>query len=88
MSRSKTAIIQAILETAENEPCGKTKIIRLANLDWDMAEKYLQSLVKDDLIQKEEIEQGKRKNNYRLTKKGKNLKEEIKKIRNISKILQ
>lgn len=88
LSRSKTEIIQAILKTVRNDPCGKTKIIRYANLDWDMAEEYIGALVKDDMLKKEKIEEGKQKNLYKLTEKGRNLSKEIGKIRNLSRILQ
>ncbi len=73
MARSRCEIVSDILETVkEEEDCKKTTIIRLANLDWDMANEYLDILL--DLGHLETYEdESKGKDSYKLTEEGEKL---------------
>ncbi|KXB05251.1 hypothetical protein AKJ51_05210 [candidate division MSBL1 archaeon SCGC-AAA382A20] len=87
MARSRCEIVSDILETVKNEnDCKKTTIIRLANLDWDMASKYLNDLDKDGFLESFEDE-SKGNEVFELSKKGKLLLKSLKKIRKICTIL-
>lgn len=74
MARSKVRIVSDILETVKNnKECKKSKIVRLANLDWNMANKYLSTLLKEGFLENYEKETGKGGKNYNLTEDGKEL---------------
>ena len=87
MPRSKTKIIIDILEVVKsrgNSP--KTKIIRTANLDWDMSSRYLETLIEDGFLESEES-QSKGNGYYSLTERGEMLLKSLKKIRNVCSVL-
>ncbi len=87
MTRSKTEIVKDILETIkENESCKKTSIVRLANLDWDMAERYLSTLLEEGFVDKKTEEGSRGKESYFLTEKGESLLKTVKKMSKISSI--
>ncbi len=74
MTRSTCEILLDIFETVnEKRDCKKTQIIRFANLDWYMAEKYLSVLIEDGYIEKYESKNDKGDESYRVTKKGKEM---------------
>lgn len=73
MARSRCEIVSDILKTIKNESdCKKTTIIRLANLDWNMANKYLDILLEKGFIETYEDE-SKGKDSYKLTESGEKL---------------
>lgn len=87
MVRSKCEIVSDILEAVRKEnDCKKTTVIRLANLDWDMASKYLNDLEKDEFLESFE-NQSKGNESFELTKRGKLLLKSLKRIRKICTIL-
>lgn len=87
MARSRCEIVSDILETVKKEDdCKKTAIIRLANLDWDMASKYLNVLVKDGFLESFEDE-SKGNEIFELTERGSLLLKSLKRIRKICTIL-
>ena len=87
MTRSKTKIVVDILETVKNEDnCSKTKIIRKANLDWDMASKYIKSLLGEGFI-KNTDNNSRGKYYYKITERGKLLLKSLKKARKACSIL-
>ena len=87
MARSKVKIIVDILETVKKENnCSKTRIIRFANLDWDMASKYLSKMIKDGFLVT--IESETRGNEeYKITERGEILLESLEKVRDACSIL-
>ena len=87
MARSKTKIVIDILETVKNEnDCSKTKIIRKANLDWDMASRYIKSLENESFLRTTENAQ-RGNDHYEITRRGSLLQKKIKKVRDICSIL-
>lgn len=87
MVRSRCKIVSDILETVGKEnDCKKTTIIRLANLDWDMASKYLNVLVKDGFLESFE-NRSKGNESFELTERGKLLLKTLKRVRKICTIL-
>lgn len=87
MARSRCEIISDILETVKNEEnCKKTKIIRLANLDWNMASRYLKILVNDGFLKCLNNE-SKGNCRYELTENGKLFLKSLYKIRDVCSIL-
>ena len=71
MSRSKVRILHDVLETvADNGGCTKTKIIRLANLDWNMANDYIDTLLEEGYLETYEDESERGGSNYGLTEDG------------------
>lgn len=87
MARSRCKIISDILETVKKEEnCKKTKIIRLANLDWDMASRYLNLLVQDDFLECSDDE-SKGNCNYELTENGELFLESLQKTREVCSLL-
>ena len=82
MVRSKVEIISDILNAVkENNSCKKTTIIRIANLDWNMAEGFLDPLVEDSFLEKIQNEESRGGENYKLTDKGKYLLKIITKLK-------
>lgn len=87
MARSRIEIISDVLETVkEEEDCKKTTIIRLANLDWNMASKYLNSLVDDGFLESFASE-SKGNEEFRLTEKGEVFLESLQKVRETCSVL-
>lgn len=83
MARSKVEIICDILQVAkENSSAKKTRIIRLANLDWNMANKYLESLIDEGFLEKSREEEEKGGEDYDITEKGERLLEALKRLKN------
>lgn len=87
MPRSKVKILIDILETVNDEDnCTKTKIIRLANLDWDMASEYLNDLLNEDFLETVETE-SKGNQEFIITEDGLLLLKILKKVRGSCSIL-
>ena len=87
MPRSRVNIVSDILEAVRDEEnCKKTRIIRLANLDWDMAVKYLNVLVGDGFLETDEND-AKGNEVYRLTEKGELFLQAVRKLRRVCSIL-
>ena len=87
MSRSKTKIVIDIIETVKNEDsCSKTKIIRKANLDWDMASRYIKCLVEDGFLKTTET-QSRGNSQYEITERGTMLLKSLKKAREVCSVL-
>ncbi len=87
MTRSKVKIIEDILETVKTEnSCTKTRILRFANLDWDMTSRYLNNLIKEGFLEMKGTE-SEENGRYKITKRGELLLESLKKVRNICSIL-
>ena len=87
MVRSKVRIVHDILETIkENKHCKRTKIIRYANLDWDMAEKYLNALIDENFVEKRTEEETRGKESYIMIDKGRKFLESTEKIMKLTKI--
>ncbi len=83
MARSRCEIVSDILETIEEEDnCKKTTIIRLANLDWNMANEYLDILSNQCYIETFE-DKSKGKDSFKLTAKGEKLLESMDMIKGI-----
>lgn len=83
MGRSKVRIVRDILQVVkDNNRCKKTTIVRLANLDWNMSNEYLESLIDDGLIERiqNEVERG--GEDYEITRKGSKLLDALKKLEN------
>ena len=71
-TRSKVRILCDILETVKhNGNVKKSTIIRLANLDWNMANKYLNTLMEEDYLETYENDNARGGKNYQLTDDGK-----------------
>lgn len=83
MARSRCEIVSDILETVkEEEDCKKTTIIRLANLDWNMANEYLDILLNLGYLETYEDE-SKGKKSYKLTDEGEKLSDSMGMIKEI-----
>lgn len=67
MRRSKLEIYIDILKTVSNGNEKPTRIMYRSNLSWPRLQKYLESLVRQDLLIETEINEKKR---YRITEKG------------------
>lgn len=83
MPRSTCEIVSDILETVGNEEnCKRTKIIRLANLDWKMSKRYLNYLLDNNYL--ETYDDGsKGKESYRITKSGGELHKSVDNVKGI-----
>ena len=87
MSRSRIEIVQDILKTIkDNESCTKTKMIRFANLDWEMASRYVNTLVGEGFIETRTEKNSRGNESYHLTEKGKDLLEAVTKMKELSTI--
>ncbi len=81
--RCKCQIISDILKTIKREKnCKKTRVIRFANLDWNMADKYLGFLLENNYL--ETYEDGRRGNeSYGITEEGRELLKTVNKVKNM-----
>lgn len=87
MARNRVEIVSDILKTVKNEGrCKKTTVIRLANLDWNMASEYLDCLVDDGFLESIEND-SKGDDDYTLTEKGEVFLKSLKKVRKACSIL-
>ncbi len=83
MQRSRVKIIVDILETVKEENlCPKTRIIQLANLDWDMASRYIKCLVNEGFLETVKKESSSGNKEYKITEKGNTLLKSLQKVRN------
>ncbi len=87
MARNRVEIVSDVLKTVKEEgSCKKTTVIRLANLDWNMASEYLNCLVNDGFLESFESD-SKGDNEFRLTDKGEVFLESLQRIREACSIL-
>ena len=87
MARSRIEIVQDILKTIkENESCTRTKMIRFANLDWEMAERYVNTLQEEGFVDTRVEKSSRGKESYHLTEKGEDLSNAAGKMRELSTI--
>ena len=79
--RGRWEIFLDILRGLESKnKCGKTKIMQMAFLDWRTFKKYFKFLTENGYIKKCENPG----NKYRITEKGRELLNELKKVENIT----
>ncbi len=79
MRRDKLKILIEILEISDGDGANKTKIVYGSNINFKVADAYLDMLIKEDLI--EVLSPGPREK-YRTTPKGKEMIKNIKEIYN------
>ena len=77
MRRDKLKVLMGILEICDGEGANKTKVVYGSNINFKVADIYLDMLIKEDLM--EVIAPGPREM-YRATAKGKEMIKNIKEI--------
>lgn len=77
MRRDKLKILMSILEICDGDGANKTKVVYGSNINFKVADVYLDMLIKEDLM--EVIAPGPREI-YRATEKGKEMIKNIKEI--------
>ena len=77
MRRDKLKILMSILEICDGDGANKTKVVYGSNINFKVADIYLEMLIKEDLM--EVIAPGPREM-YRATAKGKEMIKNIKEI--------
>lgn len=83
MPRSTCEVVSDILETVKDEEnCKITKIIKLANLDWNMSERYINYLLENNYLESYK-DNSKGKKSYKVTKKGKELLKSVNNVKGV-----
>ena len=87
MVRSKVRIVSDILETIKtNRKCTKSTVVRLANLDWKMANNYLDTLLDEGFLRTHERVDNRSKEIYDLTDNGEEFLDFLSEVRDKSSI--